>query len=58
MPMTRPAIDGPTTDAAWKTIVFRLSALGRCSRGTRLGISDWRAGASNADAADVSAAST
>src|SRR4029453_2034946 len=29
-----PPSDGPTTDAVWNMIVFRLIALGRCSRGT------------------------
>ena len=41
----------------WNMIVFRLMALGRSARGTRFGISAWRAGPSNAPAAELSAAS-
>jgi len=43
--------------AIWNMIVLRLIAFGRCSRGTRFGISDWRAGPSNEVAAEPSAVS-
>ena len=46
-----PARAGPTTEAVWKRIEFSPMALGRCSRGTRLGRSDCRAGASARPAA-------
>src|SRR6185436_17849877 len=55
--ITIPASDGPTIDDAWNMIVLRLIALDRCSRGTRLGTSACRAGASNAPTAETSAAS-
>ena len=56
--MTRPPSAGPTTEATWNMIVLRLIAFGRCSRGTRFGTSDWRAGRSKAPAAELAAAST
>ena len=52
-----PPIAGPATEAIWNMIVLSVIALGRCSRGTRFGISDWRAGPSNEPNADPSAAS-
>ena len=56
-PISSPAIIGPTMVATSNMIEFRLSALARCSRGTRLGISACRAGLSNADALAASALS-
>ena len=55
--ITSPPSDGPSTHAIWNMIVFRLIAFGRCSRGTRFGINDWRAGPSNDAAAEPSAVS-
>ena len=55
--MTMPPIAGPATDATCNMMAFRLIALGRCSRGTSVGISDCRAGLSNAPAAAPIAAS-
>ena len=46
-----PPIEGPTTSAVCSMMLLRLMALGRCSRGTSIGMSDWRAGRSNAAAA-------
>ena len=46
------------TDAIWIMMLFRLIAFGRCSRGTRFGVSAWRAGTSNAPAAELTAVST
>ena len=57
-PITRPPSAGPSTEAAWNMMVLRLIAFGRCSRGTRFGISDCRAGPSNDPNAELSAAST
>ena len=56
--MTTPPSAGPATDATCAMIVFSVMAFGRCSRGTRLGTSDCRAGRSNAPAAELHAAST
>ena len=56
--ISSPPSDGPTTDAVWNMIVFRLIAFGRCSRGTSVGTSALRAGRSNAPTAEPSAAST
>jgi hypothetical protein len=53
---TMPAADGPATAATWNMMVFRLMAFARCSRGTRFGMSAWRAGPSKAPAAELSAA--
>lgn len=52
-----PATEGPITEASWKSVVLRPTALARCSRGTRLGTSEERAGPSIAEAAAVSAVS-
>src|ERR1043166_6089010 len=49
--ITRPARVGPATEANWNTSVLSPMALARCSRGTRLGMSAWRAGPSK-EAAD------
>ena len=56
--MRTPPSDGPTTDAVWNMIVFRLMAFGRSSRGTSVGTSACRAGMSKAPTAAPSAAST
>ena len=56
-PITSPPSAGPATEAVWNMMVLRLIALGRWSRGTRLGISDWRAGPSKAPNAEPAAAS-
>ena len=53
----RPPSAGPSTDAIWNIIELRLIAFARCSRGTRVGISDWRAGPSNEPKAELRAAS-
>ena len=53
--MTMPPSAGPVTAATWNMIVLRLSAFARCSRGTRLGTSAWRAGRSKAPAAELAA---
>ncbi len=45
------------TDAVWNMIVLRLMAFGRCSRGTSIGTSAWRAGRSKVPTAAPSAAS-
>ncbi len=55
--ITTPPSAGPATEATCTMIVFKVMAFGRCSRGTRLGVSDWRAGRSNAPAAELHAAS-
>ena len=55
--MSRPPIEGPRTEATWIMIALKLIAFGRCSRGTRLGMRDCRAGPSNELAAELSAAS-
>ena len=55
--MTIPPSAGPITAATWNMIVLSVSALARCSRGTRLGVSAWRAGRSKAPAAELAAAS-
>ena len=57
LPMMSPPSAGPSTDAVWNMIALRLMALARCSRGTRLGTRDCRAGASNELNADVIAVS-
>src|SRR5262252_6288985 len=44
--MTIPPSDGPTTEANWNIMAFRLIAFGRCSRGTSVGTSACRAGRS------------
>src|SRR5207302_1992308 len=44
--ITRPARVGPATEANWNIRVLSPIALARCSRGTRLGMSAWRAGPS------------
>ena len=55
--ITRPASVGPATEANWNIRVLSPIALARCSRGTRLGMSAWRAGPSKQDAAEDNAAS-
>ena len=55
--ITRPARVGPATEANWNIRVLSPIALARCSRGTRLGMSAWRAGPSNEAAAEDNAAS-
>ena len=55
--ITKPARPGPTIEATWAMILFRLSAFVRCSLRTRFGASAWRAGPSNAVVAAVHAAS-
>src|ERR1044072_2053544 len=54
--MTNPPTPAPATEAPWNMIVMRLIAFGRCSRGTSVAVSDWRAGASNVPNAADSAA--
>ena len=56
-PITSPPSAGPTTDAVWNMIVLRLIAPGRCSRGTSVGMSELRAGLSNAPKPAPAAAS-
>src|SRR5690349_6836901 len=53
-----PAIEGPITEASWKSVVFRLIAFERCARGTSIGTSEERAGVSIDEAAAVRAVST
>src|ERR1700752_3578125 len=47
-----PAMAGPEIVATLKTTIPRLTAFWKTSVGTRFGINDWRAGISNAVAAD------
>ena len=56
--MSTPPSAGPPTCATCTITVLRLMALARSSRGTSIGTSAWRAGASNAPAAAPIAAST
>ena len=55
--MTNPASAGPAMAAACIIMLLSVSAFVRCSLETRLGARAWRAGLSNAIAADEHAAS-
>ena len=52
-----PPSAGPTTDAVSNMMLLSAIAFGRSLRGTSVGISDWRAGASNDPKAEPAAAS-
>jgi hypothetical protein len=51
----RPPTAGPSTVAAWLVEEFHATAVENCSRGTRKGTNDGRAGPENARAAPESA---